>query len=302
MIITENNKRLLTPKQIRFPSSDRDGEFGCINIRRVPSEYFADLTWFEPNCFTLTFAVDASGQYKTKANTYDIVPGTFFFSRPETFRLMEWTGLHEIYHVCFSEHFLQKYAGVELFKTFPFLFLENYAPKYGNQETIDDFRIIFEEIAHEYQENFSISKNIIANLLTQLLLKIKRNFWTEYDMNADRKKNHDIVRKFIIHLEDHYQQIQQGTASIQLRVNDYAKKQGIHENYLSNIVKEKTGKTVSHWISEKTILISKRLLENFSFSIKEISYRLGFPYISYFTIFFKKHTGFTPTEFRKMIA
>ncbi|WP_449397415.1 helix-turn-helix domain-containing protein [Chryseobacterium wanjuense] len=121
-------------------------------------------------------------------------------------------------------------------------------------------------------------------------------------MNAHRKKDHDIVRKFIIHLEDHYHQMQQGRASIQLRVNDYAKKQGIHENYLSNIVKEKTGKAVSHWIAEKTVLISKRLLENFSFSIKEVSYRLGFPYISYFTIFFKKHTGFTPTEFRKMIT
>ncbi|WP_449397416.1 hypothetical protein [Chryseobacterium wanjuense] len=120
MIIT--NKKLLTPEQIWFPTSDRNGEFGCINIKRFPPEHPSKMIWFEPSCFTLTFALDANGQYKTKTNTYNIEPGTLFFSRPETSRQLEWTELNEVHHIYFSEHFLLKYAGVELFKTFPFYF------------------------------------------------------------------------------------------------------------------------------------------------------------------------------------
>jgi len=290
-----------TIKQLELPVIGNlgDEEFGILNIKLLHPELpYKTPVWFSTNCFSLTIALDASGCYTTKTSTFDVEAGTIFFSRPDTCRQLEWNSLNEIYHLTFNERFLTKYAGVELFKTFPFLLLETVVPRHANEILVEDLRRIYHLIEKEYQGDSPLKKNIIANLLTRLLLKIKSDFWQGYEVTEDRNPGNDVVRQFITNLEQHYQQLQEGSTSVQLRVNDYAKMQGIHENYLYNVVKEKTGKIISHWIAEKTILAAKNLLEDRSLSIKEVSYRLGFPYFSYFTIYFKKHTGLTPKEFR----
>jgi len=290
-----------TIKHLGLPMIDHlgDDEFGILNIKLPhPDIPYKTPVWFRTNCFSLTLAVDASGRYTSKSNVFDISPGTLFFSRPDTYRQLEWHSLNEIYHLTFSERFLTKCAGVELFKTFPFLLLETVMPMYANADIFEDLRRIYNLIEQEHHGHSALKKNIIANLLTRLLLKMKSNFWQDYDIKFDKTLNNDVVKQFINNLEQHYHKIQQGDTSILLRVNDYAKMQGIHENYLYNVVKEKTGKIISQWIAEKTIFVAKNLLEDRSFSIKQVSYRLGFSYVSYFTIFFKKHTGLTPKEFR----
>jgi AraC family transcriptional activator of pobA len=289
-------------KHPSLPTTDHlEGEeFEISNIKLLhPKLPQKTPVWFTTNCFSLTLVINASGRFTTKKNGLDIGSHTFFFSRPDSYRELEWYTLHEIYHLTFSERFLSKYAGVELFKTFPFLLLESVQQKHSNPQIFEDLKTIYMQIEKIQLGNSPFKKNIIANLLTRLLLRIKSNFWDNYDIGFNKNKEDYIVEEFIMNLEQHYQQLQQGKTSIMYRVNDYAKMQGIHENYLYTVIKERTGKIISHWIAEKTILVAKGMLENPSFSIKEISYRLGFPYFSYFSIFFKKHTGLTPKDFRK---
>jgi AraC-like DNA-binding protein len=52
------------------------------------------------------------------------------------------------------------------------------------------------------------------------------------------------------------------------------------------------------WITERTIVLIKFLLENSNKSIQEISNELNFPNQSFFTRYFKQHTGMTPTAYR----
>jgi len=54
-------------------------------------------------------------------------------------------------------------------------------------------------------------------------------------------------------------------------------------------------------IHERKILEAKRLLSNLRLSIKEIAFRLGFDQPTYFTKYFKKHTGLTPRAFIKQL-
>ena len=49
------------------------------------------------------------------------------------------------------------------------------------------------------------------------------------------------------------------------------------------------------------ILEAKVLMQNNNMSVSEIAFEIGIEDVSYFGRFFKKHTGFTPTEYRKMI-
>jgi len=277
-------------------------EFKSLNIKLLDNDSaYENPAWFNSNCYSLTLAIDAIGRYTTKTNSFDVTPGTFFFSSPDIYRQLEWYNIGEIYHITFSERFLIKYAGAELFRTFPFLILETEVPKLTDAEISEDLRKIYQQIDIEHHGSSPLKKNIIANLLTRLLLKIKRDFWMDYDTLLSGDRELDIVKLFIKNLEHYSLQLQLGKISVQMRVKDFAKMQGIHENYLYNVIKERTGKVVSQWITEKTILAAESLLGDASLSIKEISYRLGFTYISYFSIFFKKHTGLTPKHFRESI-
>jgi len=79
---------------------------------------------------------------------------------------------------------------------------------------------------------------------------------------------------------------------------DYATALSIHINHLNRSVKEVTGKTTTAHIAARIIKEAKALLQHTDWNIADIAYSLGFEYPSYFTLFFKKHTGLTPTQLR----
>lgn len=79
----------------------------------------------------------------------------------------------------------------------------------------------------------------------------------------------------------------------------YAERLCVTPQYLSRIVSQVSGKTVSYWINKATIMKARILLRDTSKTISEISELLGFPNDSFFCRFFKRETGQTPTSYRK---
>ncbi|MGX8690316.1 MAG: helix-turn-helix domain-containing protein, partial [Bacteroidaceae bacterium] len=70
-------------------------------------------------------------------------------------------------------------------------------------------------------------------------------------------------------------------------------------NYLSRQVKQHTGRSVGAWIDIVRVIRAKRLLAGTSVPIIDVAARVGLEDQSYFSRFFKRETGQTPTEFRK---
>jgi AraC family transcriptional activator of pobA len=79
----------------------------------------------------------------------------------------------------------------------------------------------------------------------------------------------------------------------------YADKMNLTCNYLSNIVKEYSGKPASYWVGEYVILEAEVLLKMAGMNVQQVAYRLNFPSQSMFGKYFKKHTGVTPKEYIK---
>lgn len=79
----------------------------------------------------------------------------------------------------------------------------------------------------------------------------------------------------------------------------YANAAGISENYLSRQVKQHTGRSVGAWINIVRVIRAKRLLADTSVPIIDVAAKVGLEDQSYFSRFFKRETGQTPTEFRK---
>lgn len=85
----------------------------------------------------------------------------------------------------------------------------------------------------------------------------------------------------------------------QHQVQEYAEQLHISAKYLNQVVKSLLGKTAKELIQEKIILNAKRSLRFTDQHIKEIAYELGFQDPLYFSSFFKKCTGESPSSFRK---
>lgn len=70
--------------------------------------------------------------------------------------------------------------------------------------------------------------------------------------------------------------------------------------YLSHHFKEQTGESINGYIVKEKLAEAKRRLQATDDSLIGIATDLGFSSQQYFQNVFKKHTGFTPTEYRRM--
>lgn len=68
--------------------------------------------------------------------------------------------------------------------------------------------------------------------------------------------------------------------------------------YLSRLFKQKTGRSLSDYITERRVGAAKKMLADPKHKIHEVGERIGFESASYFARFFKKLTGLTPQEYR----
>ncbi|MBQ9978141.1 MAG: helix-turn-helix transcriptional regulator [Clostridia bacterium] len=70
--------------------------------------------------------------------------------------------------------------------------------------------------------------------------------------------------------------------------------------YVSHMFKNKTGRNISHYISDKVYENAVKMLKENIYSIEEIAFQCGFSAAPAFTRFFKNKSGVSPTLFRKM--
>jgi len=150
---------------------------------------------------------------------------------------------------------------------------------------------LLERIEAEFIQDLENKYELIAAYLQTLFLELTRFIAPRSHKAA--KSNETITARYKQLLAQHIQT----TQSIQ----DYAEMLGITPNHLNKCVKQVTSRTARDWIQEVILLESKVLLAQTTLPIAEISFRLGITDQSYFGRFFKKKTGHTPSQYRKMI-
>ncbi|MFR6333109.1 MAG: helix-turn-helix domain-containing protein [Eisenbergiella sp.] len=72
----------------------------------------------------------------------------------------------------------------------------------------------------------------------------------------------------------------------------------VNTSYLSRIFREETGNTIIHTINEKKLSRAREYLVQTDMKIYEIAEILGFENVTYFSHFFKKHTGLSPKDYK----
>ncbi len=83
-----------------------------------------------------------------------------------------------------------------------------------------------------------------------------------------------------------------------LTVSEYANMLNVTPNYLNKTVKNHTHRTAIDWIETARLNLAKQLLKDIRIPIVEVATRVGLADQSYFSRFFKKKTGMSPSQYR----
>jgi AraC-like DNA-binding protein len=154
----------------------------------------------------------------------------------------------------------------------------------GTAGQLEKVYSLLEEEYHGQNNNFAILQSLLKVFLLHLI-RFKEHEFTSHDINHKR------VYEFLLLLETHYQDIR--------NTDFYAARLSMSGKRLNQILKEKLNKTGTQLIHERLIFEAKRKIIHSEDSIKEIAWQLGFKDRSYFSRFFKVHTGQTPEAFHK---
>jgi AraC family transcriptional activator of pobA len=144
----------------------------------------------------------------------------------------------------------------------------------------------------EFNTADNIQGDMLKMLLKRLIIIITRLARSQYmpQTTLSDDKFH-LIRKFNLLVENNYKS--------QHAVSYYAGQLNKSPKTLSNLFALYNHKSPLSVIQERILLEAKRLLYYTDKSAKEISYELGFEDAAYFSNLFKKHTTYSPTEFRQ---
>jgi AraC family transcriptional regulator, transcriptional activator of pobA len=195
----------------------------------------------------------------------------------------------------FTVFFKPEFLGIDAHHTnflrdFPFFQPENEPVLRLSSAQIREFADIFQKISYEYRQPGAVSQELIQTYLRVLLLLGKKNYVSNFLETNHPSRENEIFTHF-------YQLLQSRFLDFKT-VNEFANHLNISPKHLSETIKKVSGKTALQLINEKQAQYAQSLLKQTKLNINEIAYELNFESPDYFTTFFKRMTGQTPSQFR----
>jgi AraC-like DNA-binding protein len=231
-------------------------------------------------------------------NKYDFEEGVLQFMAPNQIVTTEDSFSQSTYgfFLVFHPDLIRNFDLGKKIKQYSFFNYSVYEALHLSQKEEQTLIAIVENITSELTKN--IDKHSLEILVSniQLLLNYSQRFYERQFITRSNSSS-DIVTKLeemIHHYYDEKLQLKLGPPAAEY----FASKANYSTNYLSDLLKKETGKSVKDHIDDYVIDLAKTALGSSSKTINEVAFDLGFNYPHYFSRLFKKKTGETPREFR----
>ncbi len=156
----------------------------------------------------------------------------------------------------------------------------------------EEFIFYIRMIVRESKSSEVYSQEICNNLFELLIITLirKGDFFISTQPVQFYNKECDKIKRFI---DFNFQQ--------NITLEDLVKVSHINKYYLVHSFKKAYGITPINYLIKKRIDESNHLLESTNNSISSIARKVGFSSPTYFSQTYKKHTGISPTDFRRQM-
>ena len=254
----------------------------CKIEERLTHDFFSP---HQHNFFEIILFIESlnpKAEHSVDFKTYPIAKNRIFFVAKE--QAHEWLdkeslGTFKGYFIVFNESFVN--SDKVLLELFDFL---NYEPFMDLDAS--EIEVPLRLIALIDEEHTLMSRRYQQSLIEALLyflVEKKKSSFTPMDVNQERFVK---LRKLIV---EHYREEKQ--------VLFYAKKLDLSVKRLDVVVKLVSALSVTELIHKQVLLQAKRELSLGLKTVNSIASDLGYHDPSYFSKFFKKHEGISPSEF-----
>ena len=255
--------------------------------------------------FTYPFRTDhisvlmvTAGKLQIKLNLidYTIHPGELITLSPEAVcQILAVTDTVSMSCISFSQDFLlksginQKYiAAFDLWgpQISPYVILSPDEEK----QYVAMVKMLHANLVTRQKSEFS--HEIIQHTFNLFCYELASIFFSHNSLlETSLARKEDLASRFMKMLLKYYRE--------QRSVQFYAELLSVTPRYLTQTIKESVGKTAGQLIDEMVITEAMILLNDASLSIGQVASTLQFSDQFFFSKFFKKHTRYTPSEYRK---
>ena len=150
---------------------------------------------------------------------------------------------------------------------------------------------LFKAIHDEFRQENSMKGQMLDSLIRTLTICLSRHTGSRSSTIAQPSRARRHYTRFTALINRHHKSHR--------TVASYANEIGITPSHLNAICQELTGMSALTVIHERLFLAARRSLVYTEKTITGVSHSLGFSDAAYFTRFFKRQTGMTPSAYRQ---
>ncbi len=156
---------------------------------------------------------------------------------------------------------------------------------------------LVDSIRTEINQNIDSNTRTVILSTVELMLNYSKRYY-ERQFHTRTTINKDLITEFMELLRARFDERALEKYGIPT-VAELAESLGYSKYYLSDLLKEETGRSTQDYIQDEIITRAKDLLLGSELPVNQIGYILGYEYPNHFSKFFKSKTGMTPTQYRK---
>lgn len=256
---------------------------------------------FANDFYCITIKKGSNGNFKYGQRDYDFDEGMMTFTKPG--QLFSVTSVNDNpvtgYMLVFKIDLIRPYPLGKNIDTYGFFSYSIAEALHLSEREDAIISSLLQQMQQELKNNIDHHSQDVLVSHIDLLLNYSNRFYNRQFITR-KTVNNDLLTKLEHILKDYFiaeKSLTEGLPTVRFVASEL----GVSPNYLSDLLRNITGKNAQQYIQDHLIEKAKELLSTSGMTVSEIAYQLGFGYSQSFSKLFKKITSQTPLQYRQSL-